>query len=50
MSWVPGRLLGRYLTVQNLSKMGELFAALHIHGAVWQPPAGFTTRRFEHWL
>ena len=50
MSWVPGRLLGSYLTERNLGKMGELFAELHHHGAAWRPPAGFTTRRFEHWL
>jgi Ser/Thr protein kinase RdoA (MazF antagonist) len=50
MSWVPGRLLGHYLTRQNLTRMGGLFAELHHHGATWQPPAGFTTRRFEHWL
>lgn len=50
MSWVPGRLLGHYLTERNLEKMGELFAELHHHGGSWIPPAGFTTRRFEHWL
>jgi Ser/Thr protein kinase RdoA (MazF antagonist) len=50
MSWIPGRLLGRYLTARNLEKMGALFAELHQHGASWAPPAGFTTRRFEHWL
>ena len=50
MSWVPGRLLGHYLTERNLEKMGRLFAELHHHGASWTPPAGFTTRRFEHWL
>ncbi|HNT54745.1 MAG TPA: phosphotransferase [Anaerolineaceae bacterium] len=50
MRWSPGRLLGHYLTAPNLEKMGHLFAALHQHGAAWQPPAGFTTRRFEHWL
>lgn len=50
MSWVPGRLLGHYLTERNLEKMGVLFAELHDHGAKWSPPAGFTTRRFEHWL
>ena len=44
MTWVPGRLLGRYLTAQNLEKMGELFAKLHIHGAAFNPPPGFTTR------
>jgi Ser/Thr protein kinase RdoA (MazF antagonist) len=50
MSWVPGRLMGAYLTPRNLEKMGALFARLHQHGASWVPPAGFTTRRFEHWL
>jgi len=50
MSWVPGRLLGHYLTECNLEKMGALFAALHQHGAAWAPPTGFTSRRFEHWL
>lgn len=50
MSWVPGRQLGYYLTEPNLEKMGALFAGLHDHAASWVPPAGFTTRRFEHWL
>jgi len=50
MKWLPGRLLGHYLTEENLSKMGRLFAQLHIHGAAWQPPDGFTQRRFEGWL
>jgi Ser/Thr protein kinase RdoA (MazF antagonist) len=50
MSWVPGRLLGHYLTKPNLEKMGTLFAKLHHHGASRIPPDGFTTRRFEHWL
>jgi len=50
MTWVPGRSLGHYLTRRNLEKMGALFARLHQHGASWTPPAGFTSRRFEHWL
>lgn len=50
MSWLPGSLLGNYLTQFNLEKMGALFAALHLHGTEWLPPAGFTPRRFEHWL
>ena len=50
MSWVPGRLLGSYLTERNLENMGTLFAELHHHGAAWVPPTGFTIRRFEHWL
>jgi Ser/Thr protein kinase RdoA (MazF antagonist) len=50
MRWAPGRLLGHYLTAHNLEKMGRLFAGLHVHGAAWQPPEGFTQRRFELWL
>ena len=50
MQWLPGRLLGHYLTEENLKKMGRLFAQLHQHGATWQPPDNFTQRRFEHWL
>ncbi len=50
MTWIPGRLLGHYLTQRNLEKMGALFAELHHHGASWVPPAGFSSRRFEHWL
>jgi Ser/Thr protein kinase RdoA (MazF antagonist) len=50
MSWVPGRLLRYYLSERNLAQMGALFAELHHHAASWQPPPGFTTRRFEHWL
>ncbi len=50
MRYVPGRLLGHYLTPENLEKMGALFAELHQHGATWTPPENFTQRRFEHWL
>ena len=50
MRWVPGRLLGHYVTTRNLVKKGALFAKLHAHGAAWVPPAGFTRRRFEQWL
>lgn len=50
MRYVPGRLLGHYLTAPNLEKMGSLFARLHQHGADWTPPENFTKRRFEHWL
>ncbi len=50
MTWVPGRVLGRYLTARNLERMGALFATLHHHGKAWTPPPGFTDRRFAHWL
>jgi Ser/Thr protein kinase RdoA (MazF antagonist) len=50
MRWVPGRLLGHYLTQNNLEKMGALFADLHAHAGAWHPPEGFSQRRFEGWL
>jgi Ser/Thr protein kinase RdoA (MazF antagonist) len=50
MTWLPGRLLGRSLTVPNLRKMGELFATLHAHGRDWSPPATFSAKRFDRVL
>ncbi|MCA9917781.1 MAG: phosphotransferase [Anaerolineales bacterium] len=50
MSWLPGVLLGKRLTAKNITKMGELFAKLHQHGANWQPPAGFTSKKFDQYL
>jgi Ser/Thr protein kinase RdoA (MazF antagonist) len=50
MTWLPGRLLGHHLSERNLARLGALFAELHDHGGNWTPPAGFTRRRFEHWL
>ncbi len=50
MTWLPGRLLAHYLTPDNLARLGALFARLHQHGKDWQPPPGFTTRRFEAFL
>lgn len=49
MTYLPGTLLGKRLTAPNLYKMGELFAKLHIHGKVWQPPAGFSSHTFNHY-
>ncbi|MCB8944860.1 MAG: phosphotransferase [Ardenticatenaceae bacterium] len=50
MRWLPGTLLGKRLTTANLYQMGELFAKMHQHGASWQPPAGFTKRKFTRFL
>ena len=50
MSWQPGRLLGYYLTPANLKKMGRLFAKLHVHGAAWKRPAGFSPQVFDSYL
>ncbi len=47
MSWQPGIALGKRLTESNLLKMGQLFGQLHLHGGDWQPPAEFTTKRFD---
>ncbi|MEZ4674424.1 MAG: phosphotransferase [Caldilineaceae bacterium] len=47
MSWLPGTLLGKQLTEENLAKMGELFGRLHQHAGDWQPPADFPTQRFD---
>jgi Ser/Thr protein kinase RdoA (MazF antagonist) len=49
-TFLPGVLMGKRLTEANLKKMGALFARLHQHGKVWQPPAGFSSRTFEHFL
>ena len=50
MSWQPGRVLGNYLTPQNLRRLGALFARLHVHGRDWTLPEGFSSRRFTHFL
>jgi len=50
MTWLPGVLLGKRLTAPNITRMGELFAKLHQHGAKWQPPPGFTSKRFDQML
>jgi Ser/Thr protein kinase RdoA (MazF antagonist) len=49
-TFLPGMLMGKRLTETNLKKMGALFARLHQHGKAWQPPAGFSSRAFEHFL
>lgn len=50
MTWVEGRSLEHHLTPGNLEEFGRLFARLHMHGASWEPPEGFTTRVFRHYL
>lgn len=50
MTWVDGRLLVHHLDEVNVTRLGELFARLHVHGKAWTPPAGFTDRRFEAFL
>ena len=50
MTWLPGRLLTHHISEANLTKMGQLFGRLHLHGKAWQPPEGFSTRRFDRYL
>ena len=50
MSRQPGIELTHSLTSDNLRKMGELFARLHIHGKSWERPTEFTDRRFDGFL
>ena len=50
MGWIPGVLLGKRLSTENLAKMGDLFARMHAHGAAFVAPPGFTTRRMASYL
>jgi Ser/Thr protein kinase RdoA (MazF antagonist) len=50
MKWLPGVLLGKRLSAPNITRMGELFAKLHQHGARWQPPEGFSPKKFDQML
>lgn len=47
MSWLPGTLLGKRLSEENLYKMGVLFAQLHDQAAGFSPPGGFTQRKMD---
>jgi Ser/Thr protein kinase RdoA (MazF antagonist) len=47
MSWLPGILLEKRLSEQNLLKMGVLFASLHAQAAGFSPPPGFTRRNMS---
>ena len=47
MSWLSGVPMEQHLSERNLEKLGELFAALHVQGAKWNPPGDFTIRRFD---
>lgn len=50
MTWLPGMLLTRRLTEDNLYKMGELFAKLHRHAAGWKRPQDFPQKAFRRYL
>ncbi|HSR35207.1 MAG TPA: phosphotransferase [Anaerolineae bacterium] len=46
-SWVPGPDLADRLTLENVSKMGELSARLHAHAETFDPPEGFWIKRSD---
>ncbi|NDJ76056.1 MAG: phosphotransferase, partial [Chloroflexi bacterium] len=48
-TWVPGANLDDQITPDNVAQQGELMARLHVHAATFQPPAGFTIRRYDQW-
>jgi Ser/Thr protein kinase RdoA (MazF antagonist) len=47
MSWIPGTLLAKHLSEENLVKMGALFARLHRRSQGFTPPEGFTRRKMD---
>jgi Ser/Thr protein kinase RdoA (MazF antagonist) len=46
-TWVPGTDLIKHISTLNLSRLGELMAALHNHAKTYQPPAGLALLRFD---
>ncbi|MCP5020826.1 MAG: phosphotransferase [bacterium] len=50
MTWLPGVPLGKRLTEENLSKMGDLFGRMHLHAETWKPPTGFSDDRFDRFM
>jgi Ser/Thr protein kinase RdoA (MazF antagonist) len=50
MTWLPGMLLAKRLNAQNIWKLGELFATLHVHAMAWAKPADFPGVAFTSFL
>ena len=46
-TWVAGSPLGDRLNTENFIKFGKLFARLHLQGAKFSPPDGFTCRNMD---
>jgi Ser/Thr protein kinase RdoA (MazF antagonist) len=46
-TWVRGRTLSRSATPESFSKLGELSAGMHAHGAGFEPPPGFSVPRLD---
>jgi Ser/Thr protein kinase RdoA (MazF antagonist) len=42
--WMPGPNLAERLTPENVQKLGELSAQLHIHAETFRPPQGFSIK------
>lgn len=46
-SWVPGGDLANSLSINNLTRLGELSARLHLHARDYHPPANLDLLRFD---
>jgi Ser/Thr protein kinase RdoA (MazF antagonist) len=46
-SWVPGKDLAEDLTPENISKLGELMASLHLHASNYQPSQKLALLKFD---
>jgi Ser/Thr protein kinase RdoA (MazF antagonist) len=42
--WMPGPDLADRLTLENVRKLGELSAQLHVHAETFRPPPGFSIK------
>jgi Ser/Thr protein kinase RdoA (MazF antagonist) len=45
--WVPGVDLADCLTLDNISRLGELSARLHLHARTYRPPDGLDLLKFD---
>jgi Ser/Thr protein kinase RdoA (MazF antagonist) len=46
-SWVPGKDLAEKLSQDNVARLGELMAQLHLHARDYQPPNQLSLLRFD---
>jgi Ser/Thr protein kinase RdoA (MazF antagonist) len=46
-SWIPGTLLAKRWTRDNIERYGRLSAMLHMHGRSFAPPKRFRIRRYS---
>jgi len=46
-SWVPGKDLAENMHTDNIAKLGELMAQLHLHAGTYQPPNPLSLLQFD---